>query len=318
METKMIKPHQVDEVVDLLKKGELVALPTETVYGLAADAQNEAAVQKIFIAKGRPSDHPLIVHIDSFENIETFAQNVSLQAKKLADHFWPGPLTMVLHKQSCVSDTITAGLHTVAIRVPHHPIFLEVIKKLGNGIVAPSANSYQKTSPTSPVHVLKTLAGKIAAVVDGGPCSVGIESTIVDMTKDIPIILRPGAITQKMIQDVLNVKVEAPVSHREKVSGNMENHYQPEKPLFLLSIDQIHNLVKTEKNIAVMHYSDMPKLDHVFYYQMPQDKSEYTKNLYSAFYHIDNTDVEKVFVEMPPCTLEWVDVLDRLAKACKK
>ena len=199
LQTKILKAHQIDEAVNLLKDGELVALPTETVYGLAADARNEIAIKKIYIAKNRPLNHPLIVHIDSYENLENWAQDIPIGAKLLAEHFWPAPLTILLKKRNKVSNTITAGLNTVAIRVPQHPIILDLIKKLGNGIVAPSANLHQKTSPTKPMHVLKTLNNSIAAVLDGGMSNIGIESTIIDMTKDRPAILRYGAITNDLI-----------------------------------------------------------------------------------------------------------------------
>lgn len=318
IKTKIFKATQIDEVVSLLKNGGLVALPTETVYGLAADALNEAAIQKIFKAKGRPSNHPLIVHIDSFDKIDPWCQDISIAAKKLADNFWPGSLTMIFNKRNNVSNSITGGLNTIAIRIPNHPVILEVISKLGNGIAAPSANAHQKTSPTSSMHVLKTLDGKIAGIVDSGVCAVGIESTIIDMTKEIPIILRPGAITVEMIEKVLGINIENPIYHNEKVSGNMKNHYQPEKPLFIFTIDQIESLSKEETNIAIIHYSKISKTENAIYYTMPKNKAEYTKIFYSTLHSIDNTNVAKVLVETPPSSIEWADINDRLIKASAK
>jgi len=318
MQTKLLKKNQIDEAVDLLKQGELVALPTETVYGLAADALNELAIKKIFSAKGRPSDHPLILHIDAFNKINDWAENISIHTQILADNFWPGPLTMILKKQNHISSMITGGLNNIAIRIPKHPIILEVINKLGNGIVAPSANSYQKISPTKPIHVLKTLEGKIAAVLDGGISSVGIESTIIDMTQDIPVILRPGAITKDMIENVLKIEIKCPFKHNQKVSGNMENHYQPEKPLFLLSVDEIEHIAKEQKDLAIMYYSNISKNSNAVYYRMPKNKAKYAKNLYNTLHEIDNTNAKKILAEMPPRQNEWADILDRLVKASKK
>ena len=318
MQTKIIKSDQIDEAVDLLRNGELVALPTETVYGLAADAANEAAIQKIFDVKGRPRNHPLILHIHSYENLDYWAQNISIYAQKLVESFWPGPLTIVLNKKNNVSHIITGGLNTVAIRVPKHPVILKVIDKLGNGIVAPSANLHQKTSPTKPIHVLNTLNGKIPAILDGGMSSVGIESTVIDMTKDVPTILRYGIITKEMIEEVLQLKINSPINHNEKISGNMKNHYQPEKPLFLISTNQIEYLSSEEVDCAIMHYSDISKKDGFIYYKMSQSKEQYAKHLYNALHEIDNMGVDKIFVEKPPELVEWRDVNDRLLKASVK
>ncbi|MBY0534095.1 MAG: threonylcarbamoyl-AMP synthase [Rickettsiaceae bacterium] len=318
MKTKILKINQIDEAVDLLKNGELVALPTETVYGLAADARNEIAIQKIFDAKGRPQDHPLILHIDSYKKLDDWTQNVSTYAQKLAEHFWPGPLTIVLNKNNNVGDIITGGLKTIAIRVPGHPIILEVIKKLGNGIVAPSANAHKRISPTKSMHVLKTLDGKISAILEGGMSSIGIESTIIDMTKDVPSILRYGAITKEMLEEVMQLEIKCPINHNEKVSGNMKNHYQPERPLFLISTDQIESLSSKEGYSAIMHYSNISKKDGFAYYQMSQDKEQYAKHLYSVLHDIDSIGVDKIFVEKPPELVEWRDVNDRLLKASVK
>lgn len=318
MQTKILKSDQIDEAVDLLRNGELVALPTETVYGLAVDATNEAAIQKIFDVKGRPRNHPLILHIHSYENLDYWAHNISIYAQKLVESFWPGPLTIVLNKKNNVSHIITGGLNTVAIRVPKHPVILKVIDKLGNGIVAPSANLHQKTSPTKPIHVLKALNGKIPAILDGGMSSVGIESTIIDMTKDVPTILRYGIITKEMIEEVLQLKINSPINHNEKISGNMKNHYQPEKPLFLISTNQIEYLSSTEGDCAIMHYSDISKKDGFIYYKMPQSKEHYAKHLYNALHEIGNMGVNKIFVEKPPGFIEWSDVNDRLIKASTK
>lgn len=318
MQTKILTINQIDEAVDLLKKGQLVALPTETVYGLAADACNPDAIKKVFVAKGRPSDHPLILHIDSFEKLCDWVEDVPENAKLLADHFWPGPLTMIFKKKAHVDPLITGGLNTLAVRVPHHPVMVGIIKKLGTAVVAPSANAYKKISPTKPDHVLNTLNGKIAAVVDGGASSVGIESTIIDMTKDIPVILRFGVITVEMIEAILGIKIDAPLHHNQKVSGNVKDHYQPEKPLLLLSLDQIDALIQQEPENAVIYYSDLFKGTAGKLYKMPFSKTEYAQKLYDVLHQADNTQVHKILVEMPPNVPEWADVIDRLIKASQK
>ncbi len=318
MKTKVLKSNQIDEAVSFLKNGELVALPTETVYGLAADATNEKAVSKIFSAKGRPSDHPLIIHLDSVDKIIDWVEEIPDSAKKLADYFWPGPLTMIFQKKKPVSDLITGGLETIALRVPKHPIALTVIKKLGSAVAAPSANAHKRTSPTKPEHVLKTLSGKIAAIVDGGSCSIGLESTIIDMTRAVPVILRPGAITRVMIEHVINTHIQEQLEHQQKVPGNMAIHYQPEKPLFLISMEEIKRRVSQEKNVAIMHHSDILKTKNATYYKMPKNKAEYARSLYETLYRIDSTDVDKIFVEKPASHNKWFDIHDRLYRASSK
>jgi L-threonylcarbamoyladenylate synthase len=318
MKTKILKSNQIDEAVSFLKKGELVALPTETVYGLAADATNEKAVSKIFSAKGRPSDHPLIVHLDSFDKVIDWVEEIPDSAQKLADYFWPGPLTMIFQKKKWVSDLVTGSLGTIALRVPKHPIALTVIKKLGSAVAAPSANAHKRISPTKPEHVLKTLSGKIAAIVDGGSCSIGVESTIIDMTSAVPVILRPGAITRLMIEPVLNINIQEPLEHQQKVPGNMTKHYQPEKPLFLISMEEINRRLLQEKNVAIMHHSDIIKTKNATYYKMPKNKAEYARSLYEMLHSIDSTQVDKIFVEKPPSHSKWFDISDRLYRASSK
>lgn len=317
MNTKILNASQIDEAVNILRTGEVVALPTETVYGLAADATNIEAVQKIFIAKNRPADHPLIVHVDAFDKVKDWAEHISENAKKLAEFFWPGPLTIIFPKKNTTNKLITGGLNTVALRVPDHSLTLEVIKKLGKGIAAPSANAHKKTSPTIPEHVLKTLNGKIAAILDGGRCCVGIESTIVDMTCETPVILRPGVITALMIENLLGVKVEQPSEHQEKVAGNMKVHYQPDKQLFMMSAEEIRQLQKLG-NVAIVYYSHIAKTECATYYKMPVNKAEYAKMLYETLHLIDKTNVEKIIVEKPPVSSDWTDINDRLLKASSK
>lgn len=318
MKTVILPSDQIDDVISLLRNSEVVAIPTETVYGLAADATNEQALSKIFAAKGRPIDHPLIVHIDSFDRVKEWAQDIPDNASKLAAHFWPGPLTLILKKRKTVSNLITAGLDTVALRVPNHTLTLDIIKRLGNAVAAPSANIHKRTSPTRPEHVLKTLSGRIAAIIDGGVCSIGIESTIIDMTQISSVILRPGAITASMIEAVLGIKIEEKYHHQEKVPGNMLVHYQPEKPLFLLSSAEIKQRLQQENNVAIMHFSHITKNKNATYYKMPKDKREYAKVLYQTLYQIDSTKVDAIWVENPPSYMQWHDVHDRLIKASSK
>lgn len=318
MITKIIRSDPVDEAVSLLKKGEVVAVPTETVYGLAADAKNDLAVKKIFNVKNRPSDHPLIVHIEKADSAVEWADSIPAAFYKLAANFWPGPLTVILPKRNSVSDIITGGLDTVALRVPNHPTTLKIIEKIGNGIVAPSANAHKKTSPTKPEHVLRSLEGKICAVIDGGMCAIGLESTIIDLTQKTPRILRFGAITADMIEKVLGTNVESPASHKDRVSGNMKIHYQPNKPLFLVSISELEEVLQKNSKVAVIHYSDVSKVNYTYYYKMSENKDEYARDLYNALHLVDGYDIAEIFVEKPPLLPEWSDVNDRLIKASFK
>ena len=214
MQTKVVKIDSANiddaamkEACDLIRAGELVAFPTETVYGLGADALHPEASKKIYAAKGRPSDNPLIVHISKFEDLVSIAREVPPQAKKLADAFWPGPLTMIVWKNDRVPYETTGGMDTVAIRMPKHPVALRLIEGSGCLIAAPSANTSGKPSPTEASHVALDMDGRIPMILDGGPVGIGIESTIVDLSEETPMILRPGYITQEMLQEVLGEKV---------------------------------------------------------------------------------------------------------------
>jgi len=229
-------PDDLSTAVDLLRSGELVALPFETVYGLAGDASNPDALDAIFRAKGRPPDHPLIVHLASAEQLPHWAAEVPEAAWQLATAFWPGPLTLVLRAARTVSPLVTGDQPTVALRVPAHPVPQAILRQLGRGLAAPSANPFGQISPTTAAHVQQHLAGKIAAVVDGGPCTVGIESTIVDLSTNHARILRPGAITPEMIERHLPLanSVAAAVP---RVPGALESHYAPRTPCYRIPAD---------------------------------------------------------------------------------
>jgi L-threonylcarbamoyladenylate synthase len=315
LETRILDTSQLDEAVALLRRGDVVALPTETVYGLAADATSDGGVGKVFTAKGRPARHPLIVHLACFDEASDWAADIPDSARVLAEHFWPGPLTMVLPGKASVNPRISGGLETIALRVPGHPVALAIIRNLGNGIVAPSANAHKKTSPTQVEHVLKTLSGRIAAVVDGGPCSVGIESTIVDLTGERPVILRPGAITVSMIEHALQLPLDRHARHDVRAPGNMPVHYQPEKPVLLLSRPELVSRLAHETRVAVMHHSDLEVGEGVACYRMSIDRADYARSMYRTLHRIDATDVARILVEAPPAGDDWADINDRLSKA---
>ena len=221
----------VAEATRLLGEGECVALPTETVYGLAADASQAETVAKIFSAKQRPSDHPLIVHLASVEQLTDWAIDVPDLAYRLADAFWPGPLTLLMKKAPQVPPAVTGGRDTIAVRIPRHPLFLEVLPQTGLGLAAPSANQYKQLSPTTADQVIKGMDGRIPAVLDGGPCEEGLESTILDLTSDTPAILRPGPVGRDALTHVIGSDVQLPRSHQVAVPGNVAAHYQPVTPL---------------------------------------------------------------------------------------
>ena len=232
--------NDIPRAVALLRQGELVALPTETVYGLGADALNPAAVAKIFAAKGRPSDHPLIVHLADAEQIVDWARDIPREAIALARAFWPGPLTLILKKEEGVPDIVTGGQDTVGLRVPNHPVALELLRAFGGGVAAPSANRFGRISPTTAEHVRQELGERVPLILEGGACQVGLESTILDLSRDVPVILRPGAIG---VDDIARVIGRRPRLRGEeqqpdaapRVSGALAAHYAPRTPLELVA-----------------------------------------------------------------------------------
>ena len=230
----------IKEAASVLQDGGLVAFPTETVYGLGADAQNPKAAAKIYAAKGRPSDNPLIVHICAFSDLARIAGKVPQEAKKLADAFWPGPLTMIVEKNRKIPYETTGGLDTVAVRMPNHPVALALIRESGCLIAAPSANTSGRPSPTLAAHVAEDLDGKIPVILDGGEVGIGIESTIVDLTEEIPMILRPGYITEAMLAEVIGPVrtdpgiLESGSAARPKAPGMKYRHYAPAAELVII------------------------------------------------------------------------------------
>ena len=241
---------------EIIREGGLVAFPTETVYGLGADALNAEAAAKIYAAKGRPSDNPLIVHIHDISQVYEIAEEVPDEAKAVMEKFWPGPLTIILNKKSCVPDGTTGGLHTVAIRMPSHPIARDFIRESGRMIAAPSANTSGRPSPTRADHVLQDMDGKIDAIIDGGPVGIGLESTIVDVTEEMPMVLRPGAITVEMLRETvgevgIDPAILGPVSAdvRPKAPGMKYRHYAPKADLTLVE-GETEAVVETINRLA--------------------------------------------------------------------
>ncbi len=312
------------KAADLLRQGRLVAFPTETVYGLGADAKNPEAVKRIFAAKGRPVDHPLIVHIPDVATFEDWAIEIPEIAWKLAKHFWPGPLTIVLKKHPDVPMEVTGGQNTVALRVPNHPVALSVLQAFGSGIAAPSANRFCRISPTQASHVEEELGDKVDMILDGGACQVGLESTIVDLSGERPRLLRPGQISKSDIEQFLQVKLELPENNEQiHAPGLMEVHYAPETQTMLCTTVQLQkklqeNTIQKKYKIGVLAYSkNISQQYGVQVLIMPKSGSDYAHNLYSSLRALDNDDIDIILVEQPPQTEEWQAVNDRLKKSTK-
>ncbi|HHI5408762.1 threonylcarbamoyl-AMP synthase [Vibrio metoecus] len=308
-------PADIECAAQLLKQGQLVAIPTETVYGLAADATQPEAVKQIFSAKGRPANHPLIVHLGSAEQLSEWATDIADEAYQLAQAFWPGPLTMLLPKAEHVSPVVTGGLDTIGIRVPAHPVLLEILKAHRLAVAAPSANPYKKLSPTSAQQVLDGLNGKLAAVLDGGECQHGLESTIVDLTCKPFRVLRAGPITASELSAVLGQEVLQPQVHHVAVPGNVDSHYQPKTRLRV--IDAIDNELVTAGNIkiALLHLSELQASEQRLLKPMPQDAKAYGQALYRSLAEVDKWGVDEIWLERPPQGETWLAVHDRLRRA---
>jgi L-threonylcarbamoyladenylate synthase len=305
----------LEGAVFTLRRGGVVAFPTETVYGLGADAENAQAVARIFALKGRPPDHPLIVHLPGIEALARFARKVPPLAVRLAEHFWPGPLTLILPKAKAVPEVVTGGQDTVGLRVPAHPLALEMLKAFGGGVAAPSANRFGRVSPTTAEHVKEELGDKIDYLLDGGPCPVGLESTILDLSSDKPRLLRVGAISRLELAEVLGELPELASGKAPKAPGTLPKHYAPTLPLELLTSDELDALLARLTGAVVLARRPDPELRGVKWLTMPQDPQAYAQVLYARLREAERAHCQKILVEMPPAEAAWEAVLDRLQRA---
>ena len=315
---------EIAHAVALLRAGELVAFPTETVYGLGADAANPQAVARIFAAKGRPQDHPLIVHLADAAQLDAWARDIPEAARKVAAAFWPGPLTLILKRQPGVIDAITGGQDTVGLRVPNHPLALELLREFGGGLAAPSANRFGRISPTTAQHVREELGDAVAMVIDGGPCQVGIESTILDLSGDQPAILRPGMIGGDVIAAVLGQSPaaagRAPGTDTPRVSGSLESHYAPTTPLELVSSDglvfAVRNAIIKQERTAFLASMAQPIHNEIISWRLaPTEPEPFARALYASLRELDALGCARIVVQAPPATPSWAPVLDRLRRA---
>ena len=312
----------IEYAVHLLKQGRLVAFPTETVYGLGADASNPDAVKRIFTAKGRPAKNPVIVHIAHYTGLNTWAENVPEPALQLAKRFWPGPLTIVLQKRPEVPLVVTGGQNTVALRVPKHPVALRLLDAFDGGIAAPSANRYCRISPTEAKHVIDELGRKVDLILDGGKCEVGLESTIVDFSGDVPRLLRPGHISQFEIEDLIKCYLYGPNTEADAVRapGMSPLHYAPVTIALRCPAANLNAAVQLltggGKRIGIMTYqSTMSSGNRVRVIRMPRQVDQYAQVLYSSLRQLDALNLDRILVEQPPETAAWSAVNDRLRKA---
>lgn len=320
-------PEYIAAAADLLRAGELVGMPTETVYGLAADALNPEAVGRIFAAKGRPADHPLIVHLPDAEHLPRWASDIPREALALAKAFWPGPLTLILKRDPCVPDEVTGGQDTVGVRVPGHPVALALLRAFDSGVAAPSANRFGRISPTTAAHVADELGERVAMVLDGGACAVGIESTILDLSGSAPRVLRPGAISAADIAAVIGRWPSSanhsatPPEGTPRVSGSLAAHYAPSTPLRLLppqALDAaLDSALAVGRRVAVLSVAGngQARADVRAWLDAPADARGYAHDLYANLRTLDGLGADLLLVTMPPDGPEWDAVLDRLRRA---
>lgn len=305
----------------LLKGGGLVAFPTETVYGLGANALDENAVRKIFEAKGRPGDNPLIVHIHSINQLEDLVSEVSENAKKLMNSFWPGPITIVMKKSDKIPKSVSAGLDTVGIRMPENPVALQFLTECQVPVAAPSANTSGKPSPTLASHVAEDMEGKIEAIIDGGQCNVGLESTVIDVSSDMPMLLRPGGVTYEQLTEVLG-HVVLNFEHKEgtipRSPGVKYQHYSPKAPVYVIRGDFDEYVLRDSKSyekvgLITSKKSDYPPNCIVKYFD--ENPTSYAMNLFAYLRSLDNEGVQIIFAQDIDCNGINLATNNRLYKA---
>lgn len=305
METKIFKKEEISEAVELLKKGELVAFPTETVYGLGALATDEKAVKSVYAAKGRPSDNPLIVTVSDEEMMSRFVDEVPERAKKLIKHFWPGPLTIILFvKKDALPTAVTGGLPTAAFRCPNDELTRELISQLDNPIVGPSANTSTKPSPTTAQHVYHDLNGKIAGIIDNGPTEIGLESTIVDLSVATPTVLRPGEITPEEISAVLGEEVlmnkgTTQTKGIPKAPGMKYRHYAPSAPVYIVDKEEDFQKIPHGSDVGVAALSSvLDKIKNNNKFDLGNSIDEAAHNLFGALRFFDNENqIHEIYVQ---------------------
>lgn len=325
MDTLQFDPAAIDAAARALESGALVAFPTETVYGLGADAENPAAVAAIYAAKGRPQDHPVIVHLAPEAPLDYWACDIPPQAQALAAAFWPGPLTMILKRAPNIPDAVSGGQDTVGLRCPSHPVALALLRAFKGGkggVAAPSANKFGHVSPTMAEHVKEEfkLEGSVAMILDGGPSQVGIESTIVDLSRldtHGPVLLRPGQISAEAIAAVIDQQPAAPDTAAPRASGTLESHYAPHTPVAMQArdvlLDTLAALHGAGRKVALIHMGDMPATHAAL--RLPAAPDGFAHALYAALRAMDGQGADVILVEAPPQGGEWLGVNDRLRRA---
>lgn len=331
MKAQACTPCAVAEAAEALEAGRLVAFPTETVYGLGADAENPVAVAKIYAAKGRPQNHPVIVHVAPEADIRHWVSAVPSEAERLIAAFWPGPLTLILKRAAHIPDAVSGGQDTIGIRCPSHPVaqdLLRAFKGGKGGVAAPSANKFGHVSPTMAEHVLEEFeqetrpGGLIAAVLDGGQSEVGIESTILDLsrlTTHGPVLLRPGHISATQIEAVLGVLPASPDAAAPRASGTLDAHYAPSTPVVQVSSEALDQVVirlqQKGKKLALMSYQAHPAIHASAWRHLPAEPAGYAHDLYAGLRELDHAHADVILVEALPQEKDWQGVNDRLRRA---
>jgi L-threonylcarbamoyladenylate synthase len=323
VDAKKPAPVAIERAAEVLRTGRLAAFPTETVYGLGANAADSEAVAKIYTAKGRPSRNPLIVHVPDADHARRYAADWPKAADQLARRFWPGPLTLVVPRGQGIAAAAVSGGPTVALRVPAHPVALALLRAANLPIAAPSANRSESLSPTRAEHVLRTLAGRIDLVLDGGSTTGGLESTVVDVTVDPPRILRPGLISPAALRETIG-EVDVPTSFVEQTSkalpspGMTSRHYSPNAPLELVGSNarqRVTELVKGGVKVGWLAVGGEEVEPEVVVIALPSSAEDYSRHLYSALHALDESGVERIVATIPPDVEEWLAVRDRLTRA---
>jgi L-threonylcarbamoyladenylate synthase len=316
---------EMAQAAAMLASGGLVAFPTETVYGLGADAENPAAVARIYAAKGRPQDHPVIVHLAPGADLAYWCKEIPPEAHALAEAFWPGPLTLILKRADHIPDAVSGGQDTVGIRCPSHPVavqLLQAFKDGKGGVAAPSANKFGNVSPTTAQHVIDEFGadGTVGMVLDGGQSEVGIESTIVDLSRLAthgPVLLRPGHISADAIAAVIDAVPAAPDAAAPRASGTLESHYAPHTPVAMQDTETLRatlaRMAAAGRRVALIHYSDLPAVAAAR--RLPAAPEGFAHALYASLRALDHTGADVILVEAPPQTGAWLGVNDRLRRA---